>query len=78
LRRNNETPPNQRHSTRYEDTRPKNIKNALAYTELTEFKDDEYACKVAKTVEEASQLIESGCEHFCGYNGESSEVANKP
>jgi hypothetical protein len=56
----------------------KNIKNALIYTELTEYKDDEYVYKVAETVEEASQLIESGCEHFCGYNGESSEIANEP
>ncbi len=35
-----------------------NIKNTLVYTQLTSFKEDEWVCKVAKTVEEAKQLIE--------------------
>jgi len=56
----------------------KNIKNALVYAQLIEFKDDWYVYKVAETVEEASQLIESGFENVCGYNGESFEVANEP
>lgn len=38
----------------------KNIKNTLVYTQLIEFKEDEFVCKVAKTVQEASELIENG------------------
>jgi len=45
----------------------KNIKNTLIYTQLMEFKDDEFVCKVAKTVEEASQLIEIGFEYVCEF-----------
>jgi len=47
----------------------KNIKNTLVYTQLIEFKDDEYVCKVAKNVEEASQLIETGFEYVCDFEG---------
>ena len=44
----------------------KSIKNTLIYTQLIEFpEDDEFICKVAKTVQEASQLIESGFEYVC-------------
>jgi integrase len=47
----------------------KNIKNTLVYTQLIEFKDDEYICKVAKNVEEASPLIEAGFEYVCDFDG---------
>jgi len=43
----------------------KNIKNTLIYTQLIEFKDDEYTCKAATTSEEAKQLIEAGFEYIC-------------
>jgi integrase len=44
----------------------KSIKNTLVYTQLIDFpEDDEFVCKVAKTVQEASQLIESGFEYVC-------------
>jgi hypothetical protein len=44
----------------------RSIKNTLLYTQLIEFpEDDEFVCKVAKTVQEASQLIESGFEFVC-------------
>jgi integrase len=44
----------------------KSIKNTLVYTQLIEFpEDDEFVCKVAKTVQEASQLIENGFEFIC-------------
>lgn len=33
------------------------------YTQLTDFKEDEWICKVAKTFEEAKQLIEAGFEY---------------
>jgi len=45
----------------------KNIKNTLIYTQLIEFKDDEFVCKVAKTVQEASELVENGFEFICAF-----------
>lgn len=47
----------------------KNIKNTLRYTQLVNYKEDEYICKAAKTVQEASQLIESGFEYVCEIDG---------
>jgi len=43
----------------------KNIKNTLIYTQLVDFQDDDYISKVAKTVEEACQLVEAGFEYVC-------------
>ena len=40
----------------------KSIQNTLIYTHLTNFKDDEFVTKVAKTTEEAAKLIENGFE----------------
>ncbi|MDW8040546.1 MAG: site-specific integrase, partial [Nitrososphaerota archaeon] len=47
----------------------KNIKNTLIYTQLINFQDDEYVCKVARTIEEAKQLIEAGFEYICDIDG---------
>jgi integrase len=47
----------------------KNIKNTLKYTQLVCFKDDEFICKVAKTVREAKDLIEAGFEYVCEVEG---------
>jgi integrase len=41
----------------------KNIRNTLVYTRLINFETDEFVCKVAKTVEEASALVESGFDY---------------
>jgi len=43
----------------------KNIKNTLIYTQLIDFKDDEFICKAAATSKEAEQLIEAGFEYVC-------------
>lgn len=44
----------------------KNIKNTLIYTQLVKFQEsDEYNSAVAKTAEEAKQLIESGFDYIC-------------
>jgi hypothetical protein len=44
----------------------KSIKNTLIYAQLINFpQDDEFVCKVAKTVQEASQLIENGFKYVC-------------
>ena len=39
------------------------IENTLVYTHLVDFQSDEYVVRVAKTVEEACQLIEAGFEY---------------
>jgi len=43
----------------------KNIKNTLVYTQLVTFEDDDYVCKVAANVKEATELIEAGYEYVC-------------
>jgi integrase len=47
----------------------KNIKNTLIYTQLIDFKEDEWICKAAENVEEAKQLIEAGFEYVNTING---------
>jgi len=47
----------------------KNIKNTLRYVHLVNFDKEEYICKVAKTVEEASKLIEAGFEYVTEVDG---------
>ena len=46
----------------------KNINNTLMYTQLVNFKENEYVSKVAKTVKEACQLVEAGFEYVCDIN----------
>jgi integrase len=41
----------------------KNIRNTLVYTHLVNFEGDEYVCKVARTVEEAKNLVEDGFDY---------------
>jgi integrase len=43
----------------------KNIKNTLIYTQLVTFESDEYHCKTASSVQEATELIETGYEYVC-------------
>jgi len=47
----------------------KNIQNTLVYTHLVDFKDEEYTCKAAWTMEEAQRLIEAGFEYVCEVQG---------
>ena len=47
----------------------KNIKNTLRYTQLVNFKENEFICKTARTVQEAAQLIEAGFEYVCEIDG---------
>ena len=47
----------------------KNINNTLIYTQLVSVNENEYVCKVAKTLDEASQLIEAGFEFVCDMEG---------
>ena len=41
----------------------KNIRNTLVYTHLVSFEGDEYICKTARNVDEASALVESGFDY---------------
>ena len=43
----------------------RNIQNTLVYTQLADFESDEYHSAVAKTVEEARKLVESGFTFVC-------------
>ena len=43
----------------------RDIKNILIYTHLIEFEGDEFHSAVAKTTEEAKELIETGFEYVC-------------
>ncbi|MEM2888935.1 MAG: site-specific integrase [Candidatus Bathyarchaeia archaeon] len=43
----------------------RNINNTLIYTQLVNFESYEYHSATAKTVEEASKLVESGFEYVC-------------
>jgi len=45
------------------------IQNTLIYTQLIEFKSDEYTARVAHSEKEACQLIEGGFEYVCDYKG---------
>jgi integrase len=47
----------------------KNIRNTLVYTHLVDFGSDEYVCKIAKTVDDAKVLIESGFEYVTDIDG---------
>jgi integrase len=46
-----------------------NINNTLVYTHLVNFGSEEYVCKVASSVEEASKLIEAGYEYVTDVDG---------
>jgi integrase len=48
----------------------KNIKNTIIYTHLVNWETDDYTCKVASTVQEASNLIESGFEYVTDFDGQ--------
>jgi integrase len=41
----------------------KSIRNTLVYTHLVDFGGDEFVCKVAKSVDEAKVLVESGFDY---------------
>ncbi len=47
----------------------KNIKNTLVYTHLVSFETDEFVCKVAGTIKEATQLLEVGFDYVTEMDG---------
>ncbi len=47
----------------------KDIRNTLVYTHLIDTRNDEYVCKTAKSLGEASELVESGYEYITEIDG---------
>jgi integrase len=47
----------------------KDIKSTLIYTQLVNFQSDEFHVKVAKTVQEATELLEAGFDYVTDMNG---------
>jgi len=47
----------------------KRIENTLIYTHLVHFESDDYVCKIAKSIEDCSLLIEAGFEYVCDMDG---------
>lgn len=47
----------------------KTLKATLIYTQLVDFREDEFHCRTAKTVEEASKLVEAGFEYVTEMGG---------
>jgi integrase len=45
----------------------KSIRNTLVYTQLIDFKDDDYVARVAHSEQEACQLVEAGFEYVCEF-----------
>jgi hypothetical protein len=55
-------PQDKRHSLRQEILCHKSINNTLLYAQLVTFKDVDFTARVARTEQEACQLIEGGFE----------------
>jgi hypothetical protein len=45
------------------------LQNTLIYTQIIDFKDDEYTARVASSEKEVCQLIKAGFEYVSDYNG---------
>jgi hypothetical protein len=46
----------------------KSINNTLLYTQLVNFKDEEFTARIAHNEQEACELVETGFEFVCDYN----------
>jgi integrase len=47
----------------------RSIKNTLVYTHLVSFEGDDFVCKVAKNIQEAKELVESGFDYIAEIDG---------
>jgi len=47
----------------------KDIRNTLVYTHLIDLNEDDFACKAARTLDEASKLIEAGFDFVTEFDG---------
>jgi integrase/ribosomal protein S27AE len=55
----------------------KNITNTLRYTQLIQTEDDEFISKVAKTVEDACKLIDTGYEYVTEFQDQGVKIFRK-
>jgi hypothetical protein len=47
----------------------KSIQNTLVYTQMVEFKNEEYVSATASTIEDAKKLVEAGFEYVTEVDG---------
>jgi len=47
----------------------RSIQSTLIYTQLVNFDEEEFTCKVAKSIDEVKELVEAGFEYVCDYEG---------
>ena len=47
----------------------KSLNSTMMYTQLVNFRDDDFAAAVAHSEEEACKLVEAGFEFVCDFNG---------
>ena len=47
----------------------KSIQNTLVYTQMVQFKKEEYASATANTIEDAQKLVEEGFEYVTEIDG---------
>jgi hypothetical protein len=47
----------------------KSIQNTLVYTQMVEFKNEEYVSATASTIEDAKKLVEAGFEYVTEMDG---------
>jgi len=45
------------------------IESTMLYTQLIDFSEHEYSCKVAENVDEAKKLVEAGFEFVTDFGG---------
>jgi integrase len=45
----------------------RSIRNTMMYTQLVDFKEDDYVARIAHSEEETCQLIEAGFEFVCDF-----------
>lgn len=55
----------------------RNINNTLRYTQLIQTDDDEFISKVAKTVEDACKLIDTGYEYVTEFQDQGAKIFRK-
>ncbi|MEM3694873.1 MAG: site-specific integrase, partial [Candidatus Bathyarchaeia archaeon] len=47
----------------------RSILSTMTYTQLVNFGEDDFTCKVAKSIDEVKELVEAGFEYVCDYEG---------
>jgi hypothetical protein len=56
----------------------KSIQNTLVYTQMVQFKTEEYLSATANTIEDAQRLIEAGYEYVTELDGATQSTFRNP